>query len=147
MSPSSSDRLGPHRGRTIAIMLLAAAALLPIGCDSDPAIRKGASQALLQHIVLISLQDPSEAAELRADCSRLLPPIESVRTWWIGTPVDTGRAAVDGDYEVGLCVGFDSLEGLAIYQGDPRHLELVELWKPRATGFRIFDVGQAGLSR
>lgn len=129
----------------VAVLIVVIPALT--GCESDPAASKRAHQALLQHVVLVSLQDPADAAALEADCNRLLPPIESVRTWWIGTPVDTGRAAVDGEYEVGLCVGFDSLEGLADYQSDPRHLELVDLWRPRATRFRIFDVGQAGLDR
>lgn len=133
-----------HRGLLMGITLAVTTCL---GCESGPATRKSQDQALLQHIVLISLQDPEDAAALELDCTRLLPPIESVQSWWIGTPVDTGRAAVDGAYDVGLCVGFDSLDGLAAYQKDPRHLELVELWRPRAARFRIFDVGQAGLSR
>ena len=72
---------------------------------------------------------------------------DAVETIWVGTPVDTGRDAVDGDYEVGLCVGFETMEGLQEYLQDPRHLELVALWKPRATGFRIFDVGSPELRR
>ena len=145
MIMAALTRLQCRSHRWVAVMIVAIPALA--GCEGDPAASKRAHQALLQHVVLVSLQDPSDAASLEADCNRLLPPIESVRTWWIGTPVETGRAAVDGEYEVGLCVGFDSLEGLADYQSDPRHLELVDLWRPRATRFRIFDVGQAGLDR
>ena len=145
MNPvSAAPRRRLHHG---LLMCVALAVTASFGCESDPATRKSEDQALLQHVVLISLQDPADAAALELDCTRLLPPIESVRSWWIGTPVDTGRAAVDGAYDVGLCVGFDSLDGLAAYQKDPRHLELVELWRPRAAQFRIFDVGQAGLSR
>lgn len=140
---------GPHRRvrrRSLAALAIAIS-MAALGCDTDPATRKAADQASLQHVVLISLRDPADAEALARDCARLLAPIESVRTWWIGTPVDTGRAAVDGDYDVGLCVAFDDLDGLAAYQVDPRHLELVEAWRPRATRFRIFDVGLDGLSR
>ena len=70
-----------------------------------------------------------------------------METLWVGTPVDTGREMVDDDYEVGLCVGFESLEDLQSYLAAPSHVQLVESWGPRAVRFRIFDVGQPGLDR
>ena len=42
---------------------------------------------------------------------------------------------------VGLCVGLDGTDDLQRYLEAPSHLALVEKWRPRAAGFRIFDVG------
>ncbi len=119
------------------------------GCASTgtAAETKSRHQATINHVVLITLASPEDAEALIEDCHRLLPPIESVRTWWVGVPVDTGRDAVDGDYEVGLCVGFDDEEGLQAYLEDPLHLELVAAWRPKVDQFRIFDVGKTSIGR
>lgn len=97
----------------------------------------------LNHVVLVSLQDPAEAEECLADCRDMLARIEVVETIWVGTHLDTGREAVDGEYEVGLCVGLADADALQAYLDDPLHLELVEKWRPKAVGFRIFDIGGA----
>ena len=119
------------------------------GCAStgDPAGIKSRHQAAINHVVLITLESPRDAPALIEDCHRLLPPIESVRTWWVGVPVETGREAVDDAYEVGLCVGFDDEEGLQAYLEDPLHLELVAAWRPKVDQFRIFDVGMPPIGR
>ena len=135
----------------IRCLLLASTMALAVvsGCASSgsPAEAKSRHQATINHVVLITLASPTDAQALIEDCHRLLPPIESVRTWWVGVPVDTGREAVDGDYEVGLCVGFDDEEGLQAYLEDPRHLELVAAWRPKVDQFRIFDVGKTSIGR
>ena len=131
------------RSTSPAIPLLLAVLSLA-GCHGGPkAVSNDVSAhvASLNHVVLISLADPADAAECEADCRRMLAEIPVVRTLWVGTPVDTGRAAVDGDYEVGLCVGLDGTDDLQRYLEAPSHLTLVEKWRPRAAGFRIFDVG------
>lgn len=117
------------------------------GCCNTPFARKSADASNLNHVVLISLQDPADAARCAADCRVMLAGIEAVETIWVGTPVDTGRDSVDGEYEVGLCVGFRTTDDLQAYLQDPRHLELVSVWRPRAARFRIFDVGGADLRR
>ena len=119
------------------------------GCASTgtAAETKSRDQAVINHLVLITLQSPSDAQSLIEDCNRLLPPIDSVRTWWVGVPVETGRDAVDDDYEVGLCVGFDDEDGLQAYLEHPLHLELVGAWRPKVDQFRIFDVGMTSVGR
>ena len=119
------------------------------GCASTgtAAETKSRDQAVINHLVLITLQSPSDAQSLIEDCNRLLPPIDSVRTWWVGVPVETGRDAVDDDYEVGLCVGFDDEDGLQAYLEHPLHLELVGAWRPKVDQFRIFDVGMTSIGR
>lgn len=116
------------------------------GCSTMPSGPE-AGTSNLNHVVLISLENKSDAEACAADCRSMLGTIESVDTLWVGTPVDTGRERVDDDYQVGLCVGFENREDLQTYLDDPSHIELVESWGPRATRFRIFDVGQPGLNR
>ena len=95
----------------------------------------------------IRVKNEADAEACAADCRAMLGSIDCVDTLWVGTPVDTGRSMVDDDYEVGLCVGFERLEDLQTYLDAPAHVDLVESWGPRATRFRIFDVGQPDLDR
>lgn len=98
-------------------------------------------QAPINHVVLIDLQNPEDAAELLDDCMKYLKPIPSVITYWAGSPLDIGRGeAVDGNYDVGLCVGFTTVEGYTSYGTDPGHVLLVDKWKSRWNNARIFDV-------
>ena len=98
-------------------------------------------QARINHVVLIELTDESDSNTLLADCKRLLLPIPAVKTYWAGMPLDIGRgAAIDGNYTVGLCVGFDTVEGYKAYLEHPSHLELVATWKPKWQGARLFDI-------
>jgi hypothetical protein len=136
------------RSTACLLALVAAATTGCAGANARPSyFTKSEHASNLNHVVLISLADPADAEACAADCRTMLAGIEAVETIWVGTPFDTGRAAVDGDYEVGLCVGFKDADGLQAYLQDPRHLELVEIWKPRAARFRIFDVGAASLDR
>ena len=129
------------------ILAVSFVAFLLAGCHPGPPpftyAGKSAHMASLNHVVLISLQDPADTPECLADCRAMLARVDAVETIWVGTHVDTGRDAVDGDYEVGLCVGLADREALQAYLDDPSHIELVEKWAPRAAGFRIFDVGGA----
>ena len=133
------------------ILALSFAALIQTGChQGQPRFTyasKSAHVASLNHVVLISLQDPADAPECLADCREMLARVDAVETIWVGTHADTGRKAVDGNYDVGLCVGLADEEALQAYLDHPSHLELVEKWAPRAAGFRIFDVGGATADR
>ena len=100
-----------------------------------------AHQANINHVVLISLQDDSDSGELIQDCDSLLLPIPEVRSYWAGTPLNIGRGdVIDGNYSVGLCVGFDDIADYRAYLAHPDHVALVEKWKTRWTTIRLFDV-------
>jgi len=145
--------------RSIAALLLLPWSSLPIGCVVDvgntattgPTAATvhgtpGPRAALIHHVVLIRLQDPGDADALIADCDRLLPSIPGVVRYWRGTPFDMGRANVTGDYAVGLEVAFETREAYRTYLEHPRHVELVETWKPRWSGATIHDVWDPGSS-
>ena len=124
---------------TFRIFILTFVVYLTTACA--PVKREGDMQAPINHVVLIDLQNPEDAPELLNDCEKYLKPIPSVITYWAGSPLDIGRgAAVDGNYDVGLCVGFTTVEGYKAYGTDPGHVLLVDKWKSRWNAARIFDV-------
>ena len=126
------------RRRTTRFTATIAGALLATGCmQARPPHDPGA----INHVVLITLSDPSEADALEADCARLLKPIPAVRTYACGGHHDIGRSNISGDYSVGLLVSFEDEAGYREYLEDPRHVELVETWKPRWSGITIHDIG------
>ncbi|MFG0330405.1 MAG: Dabb family protein [Phycisphaerales bacterium] len=96
--------------------------------------------AVVNHPVFFVLNDPSDAAELIDDCDQLIASIPEVSSYYCGRPVDTGRATVLSDYDVGLYVGFDSLQDYAAYVDHPNHIEIVEKWRPRAEVIAVRDV-------
>jgi len=96
--------------------------------------------AAISHIVLIELADPRLAGELIEDSHASLATIPSVTSFAAGRHIDTGRDTVLADYDVGLYVGFDSEADYAAYVEHPKHVRLVERWKPRIDAMRVYDV-------
>jgi len=94
----------------------------------------------INHVVLIKLDDPTKSRALRADCDTLLPGISYVDSYWSGQHLDVGRAGIDGDYDVALCVGFTDQAAYEGYIVDPAHVDLVTRWKPEFEWIRIHDV-------
>ncbi|MBX3321954.1 MAG: Dabb family protein [Phycisphaeraceae bacterium] len=107
------------------------------GCSSSGPARP----AMISHVVLIELSDPSLAGALIADCDRHLTDIKEVRSYASGQHLDTGRATVQSDYDVGLYIGFDSVEDYARYVEHPLHVELVDRWRSRIARMRVYDIG------
>ena len=111
------------------VALATASAILLAGCASTGVAPRPAT---ISHIVLIRLDDPTRAAELIADSDRLLATIPGVVSYSAGTHLDTGRANVLGDYDVGLYIGYDSTADYAGYVEHPQHVELVQKWRTEA---------------
>lgn len=115
------------------IALFAAPFLLAACATEPPAI---------SHVVLIDLHDDADIPAALADSRRLLRPIPSVRSLVVGEHIDTARANVLADYDVGLVIAFDDEAGYAEYVDHPRHVELVEAWRGRVASMRVFDIAQ-----
>jgi len=94
----------------------------------------------INHVVFFSLTDPSESAALIADCDQRLAAIPGITSYFCGTPLDTGRATVDAQYDVGLYLGFASIDDYAAYVDHPEHTALVEEWGPEFQTLLIRDV-------
>ncbi|GJM22255.1 MAG: hypothetical protein DHS20C15_21700 [Planctomycetota bacterium] len=108
-----------------------------LGCVSVPAPL--ARSARLVHVVFFELNDPADAAALRRDCDRLLQPISVIHGYSIGEHFDTGRDSVLADFDLALVVRFLDEVDYREYLEHPAHLELVDVWRPRARGLRVHD--------
>lgn len=121
----------------------AVAASIGAGTLGGCAAAHPARPAAISHVVLVKLKDPGEAAALIADSDRLLPAIPGVVSYACGRHLDTGRATIDGNYDVGLYVGFDDEAGYRTYVDHPNHIELVNTWRSKWEWIRIHDVGDS----
>jgi hypothetical protein len=109
--------------------------------DLTPAARVAApSPAHINHVVFFKLKDSTNAPLLIQDCDALLAVIPGVVSYYCGTPLDTGRPTVDGHYDVGLYLGFESADDLAAYVEHPNHITIVKAWQPRLEWLRVHDV-------
>jgi hypothetical protein len=100
-----------------------------------------APDAPVVHVVLFDLPEGASADDARAlaeDSRRLLRDIPGVESVAVGPKAVDDRDAHVKDYDVALCVRLRSLADLKSYGPHPRHRELVEKWKGRAT-WRVVD--------
>jgi len=126
--------------RVAAVLALVAAL---VGCGATPCCMDGAAPprpARINHLAFFKLKDAAEAPQLIADCDANLAIIPGVVSYYCGTHLDTGRPNVDGDYDVGFYVGFESEADYQNYVIHPNHIALVEKWKPRWEWIRVQDV-------
>ena len=100
----------------------------------------GVQSGWINHVVFIKLTKPKHMDRLIDDCDRLLPPIPGVHGYWCGQHGDFGRATVDDNYDVGLCVRFRTADDYAFYVEHENHVELVQSWKPHMEWIRVHDV-------
>lgn len=126
--------------RSLAAVLIAAV-LAAGGCAAEHARRGPPRPARINHLAFFKLKNPAEADALIADCDSMLATIPGVVSYYAGKHLDTGRGPrVDGDYDVGFYVGFESEADYARYVDHPAHVAAVEKWRPRWQWIRVHDV-------
>ena len=118
------------------ILALSASVLVPFGCTEHGPARP----ARINHLAFFVLNDPADAPELIGDCDAMAGAIPGITSYYCGTHLDTGRETVDGSYDVGFYVGFDTVEDLQGYVAHPEHVALVTKWRPRLESLRVHDV-------
>ena len=106
----------PVNGFLAAIVLASlSACATPATRDQLSPVARSENPTLLRHVVLISLKDSANRAELERDCKKYLSNVPGVIDLEIASPVDIGRANVDGDYNIAVFVSFESLEQYKAY--------------------------------
>ena len=91
-------------------------------------------------MVFFKLNDPADADELIADCDTELATIPSVVSYYAGRHIELERANVDSNYDVGLYLGFMSVEAYDRYLKHGNHENIVNKWGSRLESIRIHDV-------
>lgn len=114
--------------------------LLAGGCSGTP------QAARIHHVVLLKLVDSAEVGELQRACDTALGDLPVVRGYWSGPPLETGRANVDGDYDLALHIGLASAADYDAYIAHPDHQALIAEWRDRLEWIKIYDVTEKGES-
>jgi len=94
------------------------------------------------HVVLCWLHEPaSEQARQRViDASIAFERIPGVRSVSAGRPLPSIRPQVDGSYDVGIVMEFESPEALDAYLEHPEHQKATrEVLRPLAARVVIYD--------
>lgn len=94
---------------------------------------------VVTHVVMFDLVEGADVDALIADCDRWIAPIPTVIAYDVGRPLDIGRAGLALDFDLGLVVAFEDVEGYRAYLAHPDHVRLVEVWKPQFEGLTIHD--------
>ena len=103
----------------------------------------GGPDPVVQHVVLVELDDPALAPEMMRDMQAAFPNIPTLRHWSAGPHIDTGRTTVLRWYTLGILEQFDSVADYQAYLKDARHEALVKKWKPHWKRVEMFDFGAA----
>ena len=99
------------------------------------------SSAHVQHVVFVTLANPSDAAAMKADSDAVLPKIPGVLNYACGPHIDVGRKNIRQDYTLGILVELSSVEAYRAYQANPEHIALIQKWKPKWSKSEMFDFG------
>ena len=99
------------------------------------------SSAHVQHVVFVTLTNPSDAAAMKADSDAVLPKIPGVLNYACGPHIDVGRKNIRQDYTLGILVELSSVEAYRAYQANPEHIALIQKWKPKWSKSEMFDFG------
>jgi hypothetical protein len=128
-----------------AIVIFSSIALtLLASCTSCPMGHKPTAPGKVEHVVLIWLKKPGDAADKAAVVAagkKFAAEIPQVQHLSVGTPLASERPVVDDSFDVGLVMRFANAADLAAYDKHPVHVKAVnEVLKPRVKKLLVYDV-------
>jgi hypothetical protein len=105
-----------------------------------------AAGPLLVHNVYFKLKEstPEGREKLLAACRKYLTGHTGTAYFAVGTVADLDRPVNDRDWDVNLCVIFESRAAHDAYQTHQRHLKFIEENKATWAQVRVFDSDAAG---
>lgn len=129
--------------KAIAIFSFAALSLLA-SCTSCPVGHKTTAKGKVEHVVLLWLKNPGNAADRAAvigAAKKFQAEIKEIQHLSVGTPLASERPVVDDSFDVGLVIRFANAADLAAYEKHPVHVKAVtDTLKPRAKKLLVYDV-------
>ncbi|GEP44010.1 Dabb family protein [Brevifollis gellanilyticus] len=127
----------------IAIFSLAAVSLLA-SCTSCPLGHKTTANGKVEHIVLVWLKKPGDAAQ-RAQvinaAKMFQAEIKEIQHLSVGTALASDRPVVDDSFDVGLVMRFANAADLNTYEKHPVHTKAVkDVLQPIAKKLQVYDI-------
>lgn len=129
-----------------AILILSAAAAFALSsCTTCPFGCKTAAKGKVEHVVLVWLKRPGNAADratVIATAKMFQAEISQIQHLSVGTPVASERPIVDDSFDVGLVMRFASKADMDAYEKHPVHVNAVkQTLMPLAKKLLVYDIG------
>jgi Stress responsive A/B Barrel Domain len=129
--------------KALPILVIAALSLLA-SCTSCPMGCKTTAKGKVEHVVLIWLKKPGNAADRDKAISAakmFQKEIHEIKHLSVGQPLASERPVVDDSFDVGLIMRFANQADLSIYEKHPVHVKAVnDVLKPMAAKLLVYDV-------
>lgn len=128
-----------------AILILSAAAALALSsCTSCPFGCKTTPKGKVEHVVLVWLKHPGNAADratVIATAKKFQAEIKEIQHLSVGPAVPSDRPVVDDSFDIGLVMRFASKADLDAYEKHPVHVNAVkQTLMPLAKKLQVYDI-------
>jgi hypothetical protein len=131
--------------KNATLILAAVVALVFSSCTSCPFGHKTTAKGKVEHIVLVWLKRPGNAADraaLIATAKKFQAEISQIQHLSVGSAVPSEREVVDDSFDVGLVMRFNSKTDMDIYEKHPVHVNAVkQTLMPLAKKLLVYDIG------
>lgn len=131
--------------KNATLIFAAAAALVLSSCTSCPMCSKTTPKGKVEHIVLVWLKRPGNAADratLIATAKRFQAEIKQVQHLSVGPAVPSDRDIVDDSFDVGFVMRFNNKEDMTAYERHSVHVDTVkQTLMPLAKKVQVYDIG------
>ncbi|WP_395715792.1 Dabb family protein [Prosthecobacter sp.] len=131
--------------KNATLILTAAVSLFLSSCTTCPFGCKMTAKGKVEHIVLVWLKRPGNAADratLIATARKFQAEIKEIQHLSVGTTVASERPIVDDSFDVGFVMRFASKADMDAYEKHPVHQKAVkETLLPIAKKVQVYDIG------
>ncbi len=128
---------------SLALLSLVALSFLS-SCTSCPLGHEITAQGKVEHVVLVWLKKPGDAADrakVVSAAKMFQAEIREIQHLSVGTPLASDRSVVDDSFDVGLVMRFANATDLGTYEKHPVHVKAVkEVLGPIAKKLLVYDV-------
>lgn len=127
------------------LILAALVSLIFSACNTCPFGCKTTAKGKVEHIVLVWLKRPGNAADratLVATARKFQAEIKQIQHLSVGTAVPSERPIVDDSFDVGFVMRFASKADMDAYEKHPVHVNAVkQTLMPLANKVQVYDIG------
>ncbi len=131
--------------KNATLIFAAAVALALSSCTSCPMCSKTTPKGKVEHIVLVWLKRPGNAADratVIATTKGFQAEIGQIRHLSVGQAVPSDRDIVDDSFDVGFVMRFDSKDDMTAYEKHAVHVNAVkQTLMPLAKKVLVYDIG------
>ncbi|MEZ5387379.1 MAG: Dabb family protein [Prosthecobacter sp.] len=131
--------------KNATLILAAVFTFVLSSCSTCPLCSKATPKGKVEHVVLVWLKRPGNAADRAAliACARKFQAeIKQIQHLSVGPAVPSDREIVDDSFDVGFVMRFNNKEDMTAYEKHPVHVDTVkQTLMPLAKKVQVYDIG------